>query len=323
MFVSKTLTSLIILGLFTQGDIDHAFAHEIASGKPILELTIDKETPPPDYSYLNSLDNELKLGYTLNSYISDYFQKKKQNSWLKDVDVSFMLADEYQPFVTLETIRPLSENNKSYNFFQGHYQYQGDSFLTSFGFGNRAFMGKNKDSIAGYNVFYDYTHERNHSRVGFGLEYFKDNAEYRVNFYLPLSEERKISVNANTSSIYERTATGLDFKIGTYFAKAPWLSINASGFAFDNNTATNEYGYEISTNLQLSPRFSLGVSRLDSNQTQELYGRFLYTIDEASSPALWGNKVRSSKDISYKRFLTVQRDYSAKTITIIDENKTN
>lgn len=321
LFIARTLNSLIILGLI-QGAINHSFAQEAASTKPILELTINKEILPPDYSYLNSLDNESKLEYTLNSYMSDYFQKQKQKSWLKDVDVSIILASEYQPFITLETIQSLSEDNNSYNFFQGHYQYQEDSSLTNFGFGNRVFTDKNKDSMAGYNVFYDYTHERNHSRIGFGLEYFKANAEYRMNFYMPLSGERKISFDANTSGIYERTASGLDFKMGTYLEKAPWLSINASGFVFDNDTAADEYGYEIITNLQLSPRFSLGISRLSSNQTRELYGRFLYTINETSSPSLWGNKVKSSTDIAHKRFLTVQRDYSVKKITIIDENKT-
>lgn len=223
--------------------------------------------------------------------------------------------------MNLQTFRSISEDDKSSAFFQGHFQHQGTSSLTNIGYGSRSFVDENKEIIAGFNVFYDYIPQYDHSRMGLGFEYFKANAEYRLNFYLPLSGERKVSLNEGVLNTYEKTTSGIDFSIGTSFLHAPWISINASGFSFGNDASTIERGYEVSSRLQFTPRFHMELTHRNSNYSDDFYGKILYTIGESLIPSLLGNTVKSSDGAALNRRKPVQREDFVRKITITDSRE--
>ncbi|MEG6585772.1 inverse autotransporter beta domain-containing protein [Dendrosporobacter sp. 1207_IL3150] len=312
-----SLAAIVLIGILTP-DFSLASGEKLMD-KPLYEFNLQKEVQPPDYQFLNELSDEARVQYTINSYISNYFQKAKNTSWFKDVDLAVILAEEYQPAVTVNTLRTIEEDDNSIHFFQGRYQHYGDSSLANLGFGNRIFVDAKKESMVGFNVFFDHTPEHSHSRVGLGLEYFKYGAEYRVNFYLPLSGEKKVNMNQNPVHVYEKTVSGVDFKIGTALPKAPWFVVTATGFKFENNNPGDEYGYHVSSRLQLTPRFNIEVINRNSNQNHDLYGQFLYTIAEPSTPSLWGKPKKIPTDLTAFRRQAVQREYSVKRITLMEE----
>ncbi|MDF2874379.1 MAG: putative invasin [Sporomusa sp.] len=111
--------------------------------------------------------------------------------------------------------------------------------------------------------------------------------------------------------------SGFDYEVGTSLANAPWLSLYASGFHYDNKYKEDENGYRLRSKMQLTPRLSMEMGYTNSNLTSgSLYGKVLYQLADTAGPALRGGSAKElSNDISHKLLQKVQRENEIKTET--------
>lgn len=286
------------------------------------EIPVSQATFNSDFSRLST---NQKAAQFLNQLIPYYLQNGKQQGpqWLRTTDINFSVTENYKPIFSLETIQPFSQtiNNSELLFWQGRYSYQSDDGTTSnLGIGWRK-LSEDKTSILGFNAFYDYGFKHNLSRVGIGAEYFNKLAEYRTNFYFPVSGDRQIDETISNDGIlytYIRAVQGLDYEVGSTLANAQWLGFYASGFYYDNKHNDDERGYKLRSTLQLSPRISMEMGYTKSNLSSgDLYGKIQYQLADKLGPSLFGNshKDKKANDISYKLLQKVQRENQIKTET--------
>ncbi len=286
------------------------------------ELQVTQAAFNSDFSRLST---NQKAAQFLNQLIPYYLQNGKRQGpqWLRTTDINFSVTENYKPVFSLETIQPFSQTTKNSEllFWQGRYSYQSDDGTTSnLGIGWRK-LSEDKTSILGFNAFYDYGFKHNLSRVGIGAEYFNKLAEYRTNFYFPVSGDRQIDEKISNDGIlytYIRAVQGLDYEVGSTLANAQWLGFYASGFYYDNKHNDDERGYKLRSTLQLSPRISMEMGYTKSNLSSgDLYGKIQYQLADKLGPSLFRNshKDKKTNDISYKLLQKVQRENQIKTET--------
>lgn len=260
----------------------------------------------------------------LNQVIPHYLENGKQQGpeWLRTSDINFTFAEDFKPLYSFETLQPFTKEivDGKLGFWQGRYAHQsGANNTANLGVGLR-WLSEDKTTIKGINAFYDYGFKHDLSRLGFGAEYFNKHGEYRINFYIPLSDDRFVGTTSQADGIlysYIRAVGGFDFEVGTSLANAPWLSLYASGFQYDNKYKADEHGYKLRTKMQITPKVSMEMGYSNSNLTDGgLYGKVLFQLADAAGPA-WrgGNTEAMSDDISYKLLQKVQRENDIKTET--------
>jgi len=244
---------------------------------------------------LTNNENALTTGNTVLSY---YLQtvKGKGPWWLKTTDIQLSLIQDDSPVYSLETIQPLGgvNRNGSLWFWQGRYANQGDDNNTAnLGLGWRKLSDDHK-SLIGFNTFYDYGFQYNLARVGLGAEYFNRQAEYRFNWYLPVSGDRLTGVGYLDSGIlysYIRAVEGCDFELGTALPDAPWWKVYAGGYYWDNKYNSDEAGYRLRSAMQLTPRVALELGYARSNLTSDAYGKVTYNIADILGSSFWGTPI--------------------------------
>ena len=316
-FLAKTL---ILLLLFANPGAAAA-ENKAADTADSIAITVDKDTPDKEEqsqtvtltldkgdteeahaAFTSAGDTDKNLtgkekALTFTNSLWAYFLKNGKNSgpqWLKTADFSFQLNDNNKPVYSFETIQPFGEVNKNGAlwFWQGRYANQGNSSNTAnLGVGWRK-LAEDKKSLFGLNAFYDYGFQYKLARVGVGTEYFNKQAEYRFNWYHPVSGDRQTGVSYLDSGIlysYIRAVEGFDFELGTAVPDAPWWKVYAGGFYWDNKHNADEKGYKLRSAMQLTPRFSLEVGYTKSNQTSDAYGKIMYNLADVNGLSFWDN----------------------------------
>ncbi len=304
-----------------------ASAHTGGQTEELPEITLDKQAETPQ-SNLNinaaHLTTKQQFVQLLNQLIPYYAQNGKQQGpqWLRTTDINLTFTEDFKPIYSLETLQPFTKEvvDGRLSFWQGRYAYQsGANSTANLGVGLR-WLSDDKTSIAGINTFYDYAFKHDLSRVGIGAEYFNKQAEYRANVYIPTSGDRQTGKSVLTDGIlysYIRAVSGFDYEVGTSLANAPWLSLYASGFHYDNKYQADENGYRLRGKMQLTPRLSMEMGYTHSNLSNgSLYGKVLYQLADTAGPALrGGSDPERASDISHKLLQKVQRENEIKTET--------
>lgn len=273
----------------------------VQAAEPLPELTLDK-----NFYYVRSAEQD-------------------KSDWLKSSDVSLWFTQDSKPVYSFETIQPFGkvDSKGQLRFWQGRYAYNSETEGTAnLGLGWRK-LSADKSSIVGFNAFYDHAFEYNLSRVGLGTEYFHGLGEYRANVYLPISGEKNTGkTDAADNILYIRAVKGLDYEAGTALTKAPWLSVYASGFYYDNKYSKDEQGYKLRSNLQITPRLALEGGYIHSNVDKgDWYGKVMFQLADGFKPSLRGNrhdnadKKEYARDLTYKLLQKVERDNTIKTET--------
>ena len=244
----------------------------------------------------NLTEKEKALKFS-NNLLAYFLSNGKQSGpqWLKTSDFSFQLNENNKPLYCFETIQPFGEvdKNGALWFWQGRYANASDSGGTAnVGFGWRK-LSEDKKSLVGFNTFYDHGFQYNLARVGLGAEYFNKQAEYRFNWYHPVSGDRLTGTSYLDSGIlysYIRAVEGFDFELGTALHGAPWWKLYAGGYYWDNKYNADEKGVSLRSSMQLTPRVSLEVSYLHSNTNGgDLAGKIMYNMADTLGSAFWGD----------------------------------
>lgn len=305
-----------------------ASANTSEQSSELPEITLDKQGEDKYQNKQNedtaNLSTKQKVVQFINQLIPYYAQGGKQQGpeWLRTTDINLTFTEDLKPIYSLETIQPFTKEvtDGKLSFWQGRYAYQsGANSTANLGVGLR-WLSEDKTSITGVNAFYDYAFKHDLSRVGVGAEYFNKQAEYRANVYIPTSGDRQTGTTALADGMmysYIRAVSGFDYEVGTTLANAPWLSLYASGFHYDNKHKADENGYRLRSKMQLTPRLSMEMGYTNSNLTSgSLYGKVLYQLADTAGPALRGGSAKElSNDISHKLLQKVQRENDIKTET--------
>ena len=292
------------------------------------EITLDKQVDDQYQNMQNEdtahLSTKQKVVQFINQLIPYYAQNGKQQGpeWLRTTEFNLTFTEDLKPIYSLETIQPFTKEvtDGKLGFWQGRYAYQsGSNSTANLGVGLR-WLSEDKTSITGINAFYDYAFKHDLSRVGVGAEYFNKQAEYRANVYIPTSGDRQTGRTDLADGVlysYIRAVSGFDYEVGTTLANAPWLSLYASGFHYDNKHKDDENGYRLRSKMQLTPRLSMEMGYTNSNLSSgSLYGKVLYQLADTAGPALRGGSAQEqSNDISHKLLQKVQRENEIKTET--------
>lgn len=285
-----------------------------------LEITMDK----PDVSAANvdnatyeNLNDQGKAAAFGNALVSHYLSSGKNNGpqWLKTTDVQFNFTADNKPVYSLETLQPFGklQEGKTLWFWQGRYAHSSDNSNTmNVGIGWRKLFN-DKTSMIGFNTFYDHAFKYDLARFGVGVEYYNKQAEYRMNWYYPLSDEKLI-----VSDTYIRAVEGMDYEIGRSFLEIPWLKVYAGGYYWNNKYHDDEKGYKLRSVVQMTPRISLETGYNHSNYTHSPYLQLNYQLAGGDAASLFGDKKKSEArriDLSNKLLQKVSRQNDIKTET--------
>ncbi|MDR3711167.1 MAG: carboxypeptidase regulatory-like domain-containing protein, partial [Capsulimonadaceae bacterium] len=246
--------------------------------------------------------------------------QKSGPAWMKTTELSLDFAEHYRPLYAVTTIQPFSRACSPTHtlFWEGRYVSQMDNNTGNLGIGYRRLLDHN-NSLAGVNAFYDAGFNYNLARAGAGAEYFNKLAEYRANFYLPVSGAHVVSAAYEPNGVlytYVRAVQGFDYEAGTALSFARWLNLFGSGYVYYNHYSSSDAGYKVRGVAQLTPHIAaeLGYDQLSNGS----YAQLMYTLGDAPGPSLWGgskSKPGASSDLSYKLLQKVDRDTSIRTET--------
>jgi len=353
--ISKLLAKLLILLMFVTNPACIVAVHaatstdNTATAQDDTTLTVAQSATGREAAVLTPQEDgmltprEKELNFS-NSLLNYYLKNGKGQGpqWMKTTDVQFSFVENQKPSYSLESLQPFGDvhKNGSLWFWQGRYAYDtNDGSAANFGLGWRKLIS-DKTSMIGLNAFYDYGFQYDLARIGVGTEYFNKLAEYRFNFYHPVSGDQLINSVAESDGLlntYIRAVQGMDYEMGTALKHMPWIKFFIGGFCWNDQYNPTEEGYKARTTLQLTPRLQLELGYLHSNLSRNAYGQLTYNLANAYGPTAQGGvSLPNSGDVSYKLLQKVQRDntihtetynklqpYSGSTVVAVNDTSTS
>ncbi len=155
------------------------------------------------------------------------------------------VGDGQRPLYFLDPILPVYRhpNNERVVFLEPRMRLANNRWLFNLGGGVRQLV-LNRTWLVGSNLFYDYTTQHRHYRVGVGAEALSAYAELRSNVYLRLSPDRLVE-DLGSSQTFERALNGFDIEAGApvpYYSRLKMFG-GFNWYASDN--FRNQYGWTI------------------------------------------------------------------------------
>ncbi len=189
------------------------------------------------------------VGWVVLSYLASTASAAAQSlpDFMEHWEFGIDVDEDQGPSYFADLIVPLLplRDDDHVAFFEPRLSYTNDEQLYNFGWGYRRLVA-NGTWLLGGNMFYDYGAERDHYRLGWGLEVLGAAAEFRANYYLGLSSARLIEDSATTQT-FEKAVDGFDLEAGfpvPYYSRMKLFG----GFNWYNFTASNfhnRYGWTL------------------------------------------------------------------------------
>ena len=185
---------------------------------------------------------------------------------------SMKVSDEVKPGYTAETFISLGQSNNMYIFTEPMILLRNGKLGLDLGFGARQPI-LSGEAIVGYNLFFDYTGNNNHKRVGTGFEIFHPNFSGHLNFYLPISDDHE----------WEEALPGVDLTFGIPIPNASFITIWPSLFYFDGRDRADLKGMGIEVRVQPVQAIALSFGGRNDTPTagrksSEMYAKLEVTI---------------------------------------------
>ena len=128
----------------------------------------------------------------------------------KNTDFSIKSTEHTKPEISIETFKPLTEDENGLSFFQGSlFTHDGTRETINLGFGKRIFSDDN-NIMYGLNAFYDHEFDYDHSRVSLGGEIKSSFLELNHNQYFSQSDSR-----TGKGGVAEEVLDGYDLELGS------------------------------------------------------------------------------------------------------------
>ncbi|WP_295895631.1 inverse autotransporter beta domain-containing protein [uncultured Bartonella sp.] len=205
----------------------------------------------------------------LQSMATGYFSGKANgaiNRWFNqfgtariqlNVDDGFSLKNSQ-----FEMLLPIYDKGNTLAFTQTSIHRTDDRTQSNLGVGYRYFT---PDYMIGGNAFWDYDISRSHSRMGVGVEYWRDYLKLSMNGYYRLSDWRS---SPEVEDYYERPANGWDIRAEGYLPSYPKLGMKLNfeqyygeevGLFGKNNRQKNPYAVTFGANYTPIPLLTFNV----------------------------------------------------------------
>ena len=205
----------------------------------------------------------------LQSMATGYFSGKANgaiNRWFNqfgtariqlNVDDGFSLKNSQ-----FEMLLPIYDKGNTLAFTQTSIHRTDDRTQSNLGVGYRYFT---PDYMIGGNAFWDYDISRSHSRMGVGVEYWRDYLKLSMNGYYRLSDWRS---SPDVEDYYERPANGWDIRAEGYLPSYPKLGMKLNfeqyygeevGLFGKNSRQKNPYAVTFGANYTPIPLLTFNV----------------------------------------------------------------
>lgn len=183
------------------------------------------------------------------------------------------LSDESSPAYMADTFVSLGQMDTSYIFLNPTAFVKERDLGIDLGVGTRLPVLAGQ-AIAGYNLFFDYTTDNYHKRVGTGAELFYPTFSAHLNVYLPISDTHK----------GEEALPGIDLTVGIPIPNAPFVTVWPGAYYYNGIDRSDMKGFSLAVEARPTRAlsFTLGGRNdaLESgrNDRGEIFIKFAVTI---------------------------------------------
>ena len=224
----------------------------------------------------------------------------------ENTDISIRSTEETKPEFSIETFKPLSEDENGLSFFQGSFfAHDGTRETINLGFGKRIFSN-DKNMMYGLNAFYDHELDYDHSRASLGGEIKSSFLELNHNQYFSNSDSR-----SGKNGIAEEVLDGYDLELGLQVPYIPSATIYTKTFEFDANGGNDFEGMEYSTKLEV-PNSGLTVEAGHTdydNHNDEWFFKLNFSISKVNKDRSFiSGEMFEKVDITDQKYEKVRRD---------------
>jgi len=235
------------------------------------------------------------------SSIENFLDGKFENT-----DISIRSTEETKPEISIETFKPLNEDENSLSFFQGSlFAHDGSRETINLGFGKRILSDDNS-IIYGLNAFYDHEFDYDHSRASLGGEIKSSFLELNHNQYFSNSDSR-----SGKNGIAEEVLDGYDLELGLQVPYIPSATIYTKTFEFDANGGNDFEGMEYSTKLEV-PNSGIIVEAGHTdydNHNDEWFFRLNFSLNKINKDISFiSDEMFEKADVSDQKYDKVRRD---------------
>ena len=214
---------------------------------------------------------ETYINQRANEFINN-FGKGRTSIGIKGIESD-------KPSYSIDTIQPISAFTPDVHeltYIQGSLfsgENEGNRRNTlNLGLGQR-YLVEDERAIVGANVFVDYEGSSKHKRASLGLEYQRSNFSATANQYYPISNKKVIG------DYTEEALPGYDINLTGQMPYAPWATIKAAHYYWDQTTGDNISGNILGVEIELSPSTSFEFGQEDSNtMNKATYGKLMIKL---------------------------------------------
>ena len=221
-------------------------------------------------------------------------------------EFSIKSTEETKPEFSIETFKPLSEDDDGLTFFQGSiFAHDGTRETINLGFGKRVFSD-DENMMYGLNVFYDHELDYDHSRASLGGEIKSSFLELNYNQYFSNSDS-KTGKNGNA----EEALDGYDLELGLQVPYIPSATFYTKTFEFDANGGNDFEGMEYSTKIEIpSSGLTIEAGHTDyENHNDEWFAKLNYSLNKINKDrSLVSDEVFEKETIADQKYDKVRRD---------------
>jgi len=153
---------------------------------------------------------------------------------VKYLDIAVEVQDTLNPAISITNVNSIIENTNSAFFNQNTFTHNKDEQTINFGLGYRKLLNNDK-LLLGANIFYDYSFDDNHRRIGAGIEAISSVFDLRSNIYQAESD-----IITTTSGATEEALDGWDARLDYHIPVGFDLRIFGTYFDWENKANTYE-----------------------------------------------------------------------------------
>ncbi|MGL5757773.1 inverse autotransporter beta domain-containing protein, partial [Plesiomonas sp.] len=264
----------------------------------------------------------LATGSVESSLRSAALSKTNQSveEWLKqygtakvsvNVDSDFNLTDS-----EADLLIGLKDTPETFSFTQLGLRHKDDRTTVNAGVGQRHFDTKDVEML-GYNLFFDHEIEAGHTRMGVGLEYWRDFLKLSANGYIGLTGWK---ASETLIDYDERAADGLDLRAEAYLPSHPQLGGklkyeqyfgNEVALSDYNNLQKDPYAMTVGVNYTPIPLITAGIDytkEKGKSGDAQLNLTFNYRLGESWDKQLDGASMAEYRSLAGSRYDLVERN---------------
>jgi len=193
---------------------------------------------------------------TVSSAVENWASENIPN--LRLLEIEALSRNNNKPDIRFISILSLSESEYQKYLSQVSFSTYDNRETINVGLVWRG-ANESKTMIYGFNTFYDYEINSNHSRLGLGVELKTSVYDVNVNVYAGLSDKK------NYDGSLEEAADGYDIEVGMHVPYLPWAKVYYKGYEWTSSIFNVKHGESLSLNFRPTNRLTIEAGRQRDN----------------------------------------------------------